>query len=209
MATKLKIYNKALLHIGVDPLRALDDRVESRRLLDAAWADNSAVLYCLSLGYWRFALRTIKMEYDTSWTAEFGLKRRFKQPDDLIRTYALCEDEYFETPLLQYEPENGFFYAEWDEFYLRYVSKAPDRGLDMNQWPETFQRMLEYHIAREIAPVKLSQAKMQEIERGFKEAKLEARNIDVMEEPQRFPAARGWVNARRAGLSRSAERRRG
>lgn len=199
MTDKLSVYNRALIHIGSTPLRRIDENVEVRRSLDAAWgSDKGGVQYVLEMGYWRFALRSVKLTYDNEYESDFGYRRRFRLADDFVKTYAVCEDEYFRAPLTEYDREGDFIYAEFDDLYLRYVSNATDRGFDLGRWPATFTRMVEYHLAREIAPPKLAKTKSENIETGFKEARLEARNVDCMEEPQKFPAVRGWAGSRRA-----------
>ena len=65
---QLRLYNGALMELGERSLAALTDNVEPRRLLDRVWADG-AVNDCLSNGQWRFARRTLALQYDEYVTA--------------------------------------------------------------------------------------------------------------------------------------------
>ena len=56
-ATRLSLYNDALLSVGQAPLATLTDNVEGRNLLDQVW-NNGGVNLCLEEAQWEFAMRT-------------------------------------------------------------------------------------------------------------------------------------------------------
>jgi hypothetical protein len=115
------LYNSALTICGERTLASLTEDREPRRLLDLVW-DNDGVKTCLEGGQWKFAMRTIRIDFSTTITPDFGYKRAFEKPSDWCATSALCSDEYFSSPLTEYVDENNVWYAELDEIYVRYVS---------------------------------------------------------------------------------------
>jgi len=76
MATKLGLFNGALLMLGERSLATLTENREPRRLLDIVW-DGGGVRTCLEAGIWNFAVRAARIEYDPSAEPGFGLDRAF------------------------------------------------------------------------------------------------------------------------------------
>jgi hypothetical protein len=54
--------------------------------------------------------------------AAVRLRGAFAKPTDWVDTSAVCQDEYFRVPLLQYADEVGYWFADLDEIYVKYVS---------------------------------------------------------------------------------------
>ena len=65
MTSRLQIYNGALLLCEERFLSSLTEDREPRHLLDHVW-NNGGVRYCLEQGQWRFAMRSVSLDYDTS-----------------------------------------------------------------------------------------------------------------------------------------------
>ena len=107
MTDRLSIYNGALMLAGERFLASLTEEREPRRLLDHVW-DTGGLKACLEMGQWAFAMRTTQVDYDTSVEPGFGYHRAFVKPDDWVLTSAVCEDEFFRSPLLRYWDEAGY-----------------------------------------------------------------------------------------------------
>ena len=198
MATKLSLYNGANRLCHERKLASLSENQPSRRLLDDAWGDGSttgAVKACLEMGQWTFATRTIMLDYTPSVEPDFGYRRAFDQPEDMVRVTAVCEDEYFDAPLLRYADERRYWYADLDTIYVRYVSNDAEYGADLSLWPETFAKLVEAYLAMEIVG-SLTGADRGVVEKAFDKAKLEARSFDAMNKPTVFMPQGGWVSAR-------------
>jgi len=203
MATsKLKLYNAALRMCGERRLASLTEDREPRRLLDDAWDENIED-ECLEAGQWKFAMRTVKIDYDTSISPDFGLRRAFEKPSDWVVTSALCSDEYFDQPLLQYVDEAGYWYADIDEIYVRYVSNDSGYGGDLSLWTNRFARYVASRLAGLII-LKLTSDDDKQMSVIKLEDKYlsEAKSVDAMAEPTKFPPEGGWNMARRRGSSR-------
>lgn len=206
-ATKLGLYNGALRILKERKLASLAENREPRRLLDDAYGDgstNGAVRYCLEMGQWTFATRSVQIDYSPSVTPSFGYQYAFDHPTDLVRVAAVCSDEYYTVPLLGYVDERHYWYASQQTIYVKYVSNHANYGADLSLWPESFVKIVEAYLAKEIAAsltsgneaVKLADA-------VWKEAKAEARSIDAMNKPTAFPPPGSWVLSR-SGSSRSS-----
>lgn len=200
--TKLRLYNGALDIIGQRPLASLTEDRESRRALDRAW-DDGAIDDALEAGQWYFATRSVRITYDPSITPDWGLRRVFAVPEDHIRTIALTQDESFQTPLLEYHEESGFWYANLDTIFVRYISNHADFGGDMSLWPGTFVEYVKGHLAFLVALVITQDKKKLGLAAEYKSKTLrDAKSKNAMADPSTSPAEGRWTAARR-GQSRS------
>lgn len=196
MASQLTIYNGALQLAGERFLANLTEEVEARRLLDQVWADGG-VKACLEMGQWNFAMKTVQIDYDTSIEPDFGYRRAFEKPSDWVLTSALCSDEFFRSPLLQYWDEAGYWYADIDTLYVRYVSNALTYGMDLNKWPESFNEVVkEYFCSKVVKKITGSQDEEKDSKQRLKDKLLIAKSRAAMAEPASFPARGSWGLAR-------------
>jgi len=197
MTTRLQLYTDALRVCGERRLASLTEAREPRRLLDDAW-DAGAIDYCLEQGLWNFATRAVKLAYSPSVTPDFGYARAFARPSDFIRTAAMSADEYFSVPLRAYEDTGGYWFADLDEIYVKYISNDAAYGADLSLWPETFSRWVGHYLASEIGPkLTAAQSRMEKMERDARRALVDARSKDAIADPTRFPPSGSWVGARR------------
>jgi hypothetical protein len=206
-ANRLALYNGALALLGERSLASLTEDREPRRLLDEVWTrGNGAVRAILEQGLWNFAIRSMKLDYDTDVTPDFGFRRAHSKPTDWVRTAALCSDEYYLHGLTQREcnDERGYWFSDLDELYVRYVSDDSAYGSDLSLWPESVLLYGYAYFAREIAP-RLAAAKIDDMEALAKRRLRDARSKDAMNEGAGIPVPGRWVQARRAGGWRSRD----
>lgn len=203
MPTQLSLYNGALRLLGERKLASLAENREPRRLLDAAWGDGAlegAVRHCLQLGQWTFAMRTVRADYSPSVEPDFGYRYAFDQPTDMVKVSAICSDEYFRQPLLDYSDERHFWYADIQTIYVRYVSNHSSYGADLSLWPESFSKVVEAYLAVEICEnLTQSESKLEKVERGFRKALSSARSLDAMNKPTAMLPTGSWQAARSGG----------
>lgn len=196
MSTRLQLYNQALRYCGEGPLSSLTENREPRRLLDQVW-DDGAVDACLERAQWKFAIRTVRQDYDPSVTPDFGFSRAFQQPDDFIILSAISADEYFNEPLTRFESEAGFWYAEQDTIYVRYVSNDSAYGGDTSNWSAAFSDYFACYLAENIVMRLTSDPRRQEVVMNQCSKLLrEAKSIDAIQGPTRFPPPGSWHKAR-------------
>jgi hypothetical protein len=203
LTTRLELYNAALLVAGERFLASLTEDREPRHLLDHVW-DNDGVKQCLEAGQWRFAMRAVRLDYDTAIDPEFGYRRAFSKPTDWCATAGICSDEYFNSPLTQYVEETGYWFCDLDELYVRYVSNDSSFGGDLSLWPAKFADYVATFFASKII-LKLTSDKERRdallhprtglLVRSLKQAK----SLDAMSGPTVFPAQGGWSSARGGG----------
>lgn len=209
MATdRLKIYNGTLLLCGETRLASLAENRDPRHLLDVVWGDGG-VRYCLEQGQWRFAQRSVRVDYDPDFTPEFGFQRAFAKPTDWVATSGVFSDESMRQPLIHYADEAGFWYSDYDELYVRYISDHADFGGDFSLWPASFTEYVKAYFASKI--IHRLPGSAERIERilgtdgtGRKNgilaaALLTARNKDAMAGPVTFPNRGTWAASRHRG----------
>lgn len=204
MATKLGLYNAALLHIGERTLATLTDAVESRRVLDVIYTD--AVDYMLEQGFWRFAQRTVKIDYDANVTPSFGYLRAYTQPTDMVRLYKICPDEFLNLDLLEFTEEGGRWYGHEDQIYVTYISNDAAYGADLSLWPESFTLYAGLYLATRIADRLTPSADVgkqgnNNLMSKMRRALDDATAKDAMKGPIQFEPNGTWTNSR----SRRAE----
>jgi hypothetical protein len=207
--SRLQIYNDALLLLGQRSIASLTVNEEGRRLLDQVWngsgLNTGGVQACLEQGQWKFATRSSKFEYNTDVTPDFGYQFVFDKPSDWLETVAVCTDEYFLAPLLQYSDENQFWMASVNPLYIKYVSSDADYGGNLAIWPVSFREFVVAYFASKI--VHKTAPSMAEKILGtdgsgqrngiLHSARLTAQNRDAWAGPTKVMAPGSWVQSRR------------
>lgn len=207
VATRLSLYNDALLHCDQRSLASLEEASEPRYLLDQVWTSGKgAVNKCLEQGFWFFAMRTALLDADPSIGPSFGYRYAFPHPADWVRTSAVCSDEYYAEPLTRYADEAGHWFADVDQIFVKYVSDDSAYGNNFALWPETFNLYVSLYLASRIIG-KLSQGedKKEGLRREMQRVLLDAKNKDIMNQAAMFPPAGTWARARLSGSSRRRE----
>lgn len=197
MTTQLDLYNGALLRIGERFLASLTDQAEARRLLDHVWS-TGGVRRCLERGQWNFAMRSQQIDYDSGIDPDWGYAHAFEKPDDWVQTSAFCSDEFFRVPVTQYVDEAGYWYANIETIYVRFVSDDPSYGMNFGLWPDGFREYVECYFGRRIVH-KLSNSIEEDVKLAMeneKSALLAAKNLCAQTGPTSFPARGNWSNAR-------------
>jgi hypothetical protein len=197
MATKLGIYNKALISLGDGvPLASLSENRSARRTLDQIW-DNGLVNYCLQQGLWGFATRTMEMTPSTSIVPSFGYTHAYEIPSDFMGLNSLWTDARCENPLERYAIETGIIYTDWSSIFLKYVSSSETYGGNLARWPESFSDYVTSRMAFEASPIitKNSQTTAQ-LDKGQTVAKLVALNNDKRDKPRQNLPMGNFAKAR-------------
>lgn len=150
MATKLGIYNEALILLESRTLATLTDNRAERRTLDAVYAPTMA--YMLEAGMWNFAARPIEIDASDDVTSEFGWQYVFEKPTDYVRLIRISDNERL-SPTLDYFGEEGdYFLADVTPLYIQYVSDDVTYGSDLGKWPASFTTAFIDELAYRAAP---------------------------------------------------------
>ena len=203
MATKIGIFNAALVELGHRRLSDTGEAVEAGRELVAVHSD--VVLECLSAGSWNFATETVMADADTGVTPEFGYPEVFAKPSDWLRTVSISTDENFCAPLLDYYDDSTYWSAESTPIYIRYVSSDTGMGLDLTRWTPVFARYVALEHADRVCMALTQNAGMKEaIGKLRDKARRRALNLDAMNEPNpKFPPPNSWTLARGSVANRN------
>lgn len=197
MASQLSLYNGALRRCGERKLATLTDNVPARYHLDAIW-DEDPIQLMLEKYVWKFARRTMEWNYNPAYDPAFGFQYAFDKPSDYVRLVAISADENFSEPLRQYDPENGYWYADYETIYIRYVSNDSEYGKDYSKWSKLFESMTACHMAYQLAiALNKSGSDLDRLDREMRRYQIEAKNIDAMEDPTKFPPQGSWARSRR------------
>lgn len=209
MATKLDLFNAALLECGHVRLSDTGEAIEAGRVLNDVYT--RVVNECLVDADWNFAIETVKLDADTGITPAFGYTEVFAKPSDWLRTTAFSEDEYFAFPLLQYYDDSNFFSADNSPVYVRYVSNDTGLGLDLTRWPAEFTRLVELALANRIV-YRLTEDRglSERLDELYRRQRIKAKNVDAMNEANpKFAPPGSWTSSRWGRLSRGDRGSRG
>lgn len=202
--SRLELYNDALLLCAEMSLASLSENREPRYLLDQVWKAGRGIKYCLEQAQWHFAMRTTQLDYEPSITPDFGYARAFTKPSDWVVTSGVFEDAYMQDPLTQYADEVGYWFADRDLIYVKYVSDDANYGMNLAGWPETFTAYVAAYLASKIVRklpggaekvIDICDPRKGELHKALTIAKNKA----AMSQPATFPRRGTWVRARQAG----------
>lgn len=207
MATKLGIFRSVHLLVKQNPVgMTVSDDDQMVNTINLAY--DAAIAHLLEQGLWNFATRTVQAEASDDISSQFGFNFVFEKPADYAgRLVALSANEYFRPPLQHYHEDGGlegYFFADNDPLYIRYISNSSDYGLNLGAWPASFTRAVEYEIAYRVAPhiTNMSAAEKEELRKEKVRALRDARSKDALNQaPERPPVGR-LVQSRRGGMGR-------
>lgn len=145
MATKLQIYNHALLMMKERRLVTLSDDKESRRTLDEFY--DQILQFCLEQGMWKFAMRSTSLTQAGS--GAYGFTYTFDKPSDFVHLFMASATSDFDKPMVyEYVDEGSIFYANTSPLYIRYSSNDTSSGGGLlTSWPQGFAQ----YVAAELA----------------------------------------------------------
>jgi hypothetical protein len=202
MASKIGLYNQALVeHLGERRLVSLTESREARRAMDDAW-DGGTIRACLSAGLWNFAIHTVMYEASPSIEPDFGYRYAFNKPTDWVRTVAIAADENFTSPLMEFNDEAGYWWANLDTIYARYISDDAEYGMNIADWPSNFEKYVAASLAKAACGrITGSKSDKEAIAAEAEKLLSMAKSTDAMDEGAKFPPTGSWVRSR-SGSSR-------
>ncbi len=205
MVDKTTLYNLALESIRETRLVDLSETREARYSLDLQFP--TAQQFMLEGGFWKFGMRSIKIDADASITPAFGMSMAFNKPDDWVKTYLVSLDPYMRADIgdILWEEEGGNIFCDSGPIYMRYVSNSSDGyGQDMTRWTARFITAFADELAWRIAPkiTGSSDALMDKLNERRTASMSDARGFEAIREPARRVSEGQWNRSRfRAGGS--------
>ena len=209
MATKLGLFNAALIELGHHKVADTGENIEAARLLSTVY--DQVVSECIAEASWNFAMETVKLDSDTGVTPNFGYTEVFAKPTDWVRTVGVSQDEYFYFPEIHYYDDSNYLSADNSPIYFRYVSNDTGLGLELSRWPAQFTRYVELALAKRIHRRVTDDDQVSlRLEQETEKQKKLAKNTDAMNEPNpKFAPPGSWTSSRWGRLSRGDRGSRG
>jgi hypothetical protein len=197
VADKLTLYNSALGFLEERKLASLTENREPRRVLDDYWT--TVPLYCLEQGLFRFSKRVVQIDASSTITPAFGYNNAFTIPDDWMRTVVIST-----SPLLQYNEETGYWYANATPLYVSYISDDPLYGMNIGAWPQSFADYVSKRLARMACKRITGKTDLLRGPDGLINQEDKARRVtkanDAMNDPPGMPPVPFWARARRGAF---------
>lgn len=191
MADRLEIFKGALRHLGnAAGLSSLTEVSASRQALDDAW--QSSVDFLLEKGLWNFAIRAVEFAYDENMEPLFGYDYAFSKPTDWVRLVSISDEPTFREGLADYADENGYWYANVETIYVRYISNDDAYGWNVGSWRQSFAKCLEAYLAFSSSlPISADRGNRNDLYNLYKQLLKDAKTLDAVDERvQQKPAGR-------------------
>lgn len=202
MADQLSLYNAALGLLEERRIASLSENRESRRVLDDYWG--SVPLYCLEQGLFRFSKRVVQIDASTTMVPAFGYNSAFTIPNDWIRTVVISTAPNLDPPLLQYNEETGYWYADATPLYVSYISSDPLYGMNIGAWPQAFADYVALRLARKACKRITGKTEALNGPTGLINQEDRARRVtkanDAMNDPPGMPPVPFWARSRRGAF---------
>lgn len=202
MTDKLTVYNMTLGHLLEEPVLSLEEPVAKRFALDTFW--DQTVLECLEEGLWNFMLRTVQIDASTTLIPKFGWQYAFNIPVDWVRTTLVSTVETFTNPLLDFDEETGYWFANFTPLFIKYQSKDTLYGMDLGAWSANFAKYVSFQLAEYACGKITGKTALLEgqngISRRLKNARTKAKSNDAMNEPPGEIPTGTWARSRRGFL---------
>lgn len=196
------LYNDALMIIGLTHLVSNDDDSHPRSVMDAILSQGVVATVLEEQG-WTFALVSQKVTYDPSLEPTWGYRRVFAMPTDLHRIDGVYQDEYFTTPLADYQQESGLWYCELDDIYIQYVKTSYIEN--PGAWPQYYRNIVAAEMAVRAAPG-LSPQMLPNAREQRRIRNNEGRSTDAMSGPSQMVKRGNWSRSK-SGFGRQSRER--
>lgn len=195
MPSKLGLYNDALRAIGDLRLSSLTEDTEARYVLDDAWDD--AVEFMFSEGLWNFATKTQVITADPGQPPIPGFSFTFDKPLNWVRTITISANSLF-TEEAMYRDEGDRIYSNWEELYIRFISKEKAVDDQIPNWPPTFAKAVAAYLAMECAErLSGSGSKAEALMAQYKDILASAKNKDALDQSKMIFKPGAWLRSMR------------
>jgi hypothetical protein len=196
VATKLTVYNEALLALKSRRLANLTENRSERRDLDAVW--DASLDWMLERALWNFATAPEEWTPSDTLESQFGYTYVYEKPDDYMRLVDISANERFRPTLSDFAEEGDCFLSDVSPMWVRYVSTDPSKGRDPGKWKPAFARALALELAWRAGPhiCSLSAQDKSDLWKEKKTALSQAKASDAVNQPMAMLPAGRLVSAR-------------
>jgi hypothetical protein len=194
MATKISIYNQALMRLGCEPVEDFTDGTKACKALNMRYDD--ARRYVLRRHPWNFAVKRVAHSDTDTVGPDFGFAYSHSFPLDCIRILNIECD-------LDYKIEGRKILSDDSTVNLRYIWDVDNDTLFDAGFAETLAAYLAWDISYYMTQSKTLKADLWE---EFKRILSAAKSNDAQEEPAEEVGADYYLEARLAGTSATPKR---
>ena len=168
--------------LGAGDLADLSEDIASKRAIDAVWQETGD--FVLRRGMWNFAIRAVEIGHDEDVQALFGYSNAFLKPDDWVNTVSLGSDPTFMTEFEAFKDEGGYWHADADPLYVRYVSSDPQYGWNVGRWTADFAQAVAAYLAfMSNLPISSDRGNRNDMFQLYEKRLAEAKIRDAVDEP--------------------------
>jgi len=192
----LKIYNDALMLLGVDAIASISDDSIRKNKLDLS-RDAKLVESVLEDTAWGFGSQSAQIFFDPGTEPDWGYTFAAAKPADLHRLDGIYADEFFQQPIREYIDEDGFFFTNYQVIYIEYTSTT--FLTDPSVWPAYFARMIAGRLATDAGPAIKKHHPEADVENAiaqYQNRRSEAKSTDAIQKPPKVLSQGRWASTR-------------
>jgi hypothetical protein len=191
------VYNDALQILGLEEINTNTDDSNRRVKLGVALSSGLVGDLLEDTG-WQFGIESTRIQFDPSAEPEWGYQRAHAKPLGIHRLDGIWTDEHMSVPLKPYADESGYWFCDYDEIYVSYVSR--DYLVNPDNWPRYFTRLVAGRMAKDAGPSLASEGAMVDHAMViYNERKSSAMSNDAMASPPRVLSEGNWLKSRQRG----------
>lgn len=183
MATKLTVYNRALLALKSRRLATLTENRSERRDLDSVYSET--LDWMLERALWNFSLSSEEWTPSAEAESQFGYQYVYDKPEFYMRLVRIAANERFVPTLSDFSEEGDFFFSDVSPMWVQYVSTDPRRGRDPGKWTPSFAEAFAMELAWRAGPhiCSMSAADEDKLDKMRRKALSEAKSSDAVNQP--------------------------
>lgn len=197
MASKLEVFNGALLLIEEPPLTSADENNNAGRTIRSMY--ESSVRACLENGAWNFSVTRVQLQQVLPAPA-YHYSYYYGLPADNLRILSLHDTADDRDGYIDWREERGKIASSASALYLRYVSR---NLLEMvGNWPQVFADYVSGDLALRVGPrLKSSGFDYRIAKAEFERREGNALAFDAQNAPPKRWNQGRWVRAGRSWQS--------
>jgi len=188
-----KIYNDALIILGLDPIASNSDDSIRKNRLDIA-RDAELVEAVLEDNAWGFGSQSDQIFFNPAIDPAWGYSFAFDKPADLHRMDGIYSDEFFQNPIVDYIDEDNRFFVNIQTIYIEYTSST--FVADPTLWKSYFKRLVAARLAVD-AGGSIEGANMKNAVAQYDNRRKEALSTDAIQKPPKTLTQGKWARTRR------------
>lgn len=190
--SQVQIVNLALTKLGQNRVIAINDDVETARVMNSLWDMTRDTVFAAHP--WKFAIKRVELPALASAPA-FGFTLQYAIPEESLRLVQVGDDwTFYQQQVESFALEDGKILTDLGApLRVRYVKRIENTGL----WPVLFARVMSMQLAMDACErLTNSTSKLDAISADYLASVRDAKRQNAIERPPQAVVYSDWLNSR-------------